>query len=199
LLARLGHRVVALAGTGKDLVEQCQSCRAELLITDIVMAEMDGIEAAEAVNREAPTPVILVSAHHEDDLLERALTDYVMAYLAKPVDAVELQAAITLAIHRFVLFQRSRQEAADLKQALEDRKVIERAKGIVMRRAGLDEGEAYRRLRKVASDGNRKLVEVARAVLRAEEVFEQLEPSEMTCDGQGSRREVVTRGRHDSC
>jgi response regulator NasT len=175
LLTKLGHRVVAVAATGRDLVEQCHTCRAELLVTAIRMPDMDGIEAAEAVNRESPTPVVLVSAFHGDDLLERALADPIMAYLAKPVNEVELRAAITLAIHRFALFQRSRQEAADLKQALEDRKLIERAKGILMRRVGVDEPEAYRRLRKLASDGNRKLAEVARVVLTAEEVFEQME------------------------
>jgi response regulator NasT len=98
-----------------------------------------------------------------------------MAYLAKPVKPVDLQAAIRLALLRFGHFQALAKEAADLKQALEDRKVIERAKGAVMKRVGVDEEEAFRRLRKLASDSNRKLADVAQRVTSAEEVFRELD------------------------
>lgn len=168
LLPLLGHEVVAVAETGRQLAEQCHAARPDLVITDIKMPDMDGIEAAAAVNRERHVPVILVTGHPDVDLLASAGTGQIMAYLTKPVKPVNLQAAITLAVLRFDHFQQVSKEAADLRQALEDRKVIERAKGLLMKTAGLDEEEAFRRLRKLARDRNQKLVEVARGVVNGQ-------------------------------
>ena len=95
-----------------------------------------------------------------------------MAYLVKPIKQADLEPAIALAIRRFEQFQQLRQEADDLRQALEDRKVIERAKGVLMKKAQLDEQEAFRRLQKLARDKNKKIVEIARSILLAEEAFE---------------------------
>jgi response regulator NasT len=113
--------------------------------------------------------VILVSAHHDPELIRRAEADHIMAYLVKPIKQGDLGPAIALAMRRFEQFEQLRQEAADLRQALEDRKLIERAKGILMRRASLDEPTAFRRLQKTASDKNLKLVDVARMIVTAEE------------------------------
>jgi len=175
VLPRLGHEVVAEAGSGKELVERCRGARPDLVITDIRMPDLDGLQTAAEVNREARVPVILVTAHHDADVLTRAGADYIMAYLAKPVKPVDLLAAVRLAMLRFEHFQALARESADLRQALEDRKVIERAKGSVMKRVGTDEEEAFRLLRKLASDKNRKLVEVAQQVAAAEEVFRHLD------------------------
>jgi response regulator NasT len=174
LLPRLGHQVV-VAETGRQLVDQCRTLEPDLVIADIKMPDLDGIEAALAINRHKETPVILVSAHHDAAFLERAATGPIMAYLTKPVKQSDVEMAIRLARVRFEQFRALRQEAADLRQALEDRKLIERAKGIVSRRLGLDEQEAFTRLRKLASNRNWKLVEVAQTVLRAEEVFHMLD------------------------
>jgi response regulator NasT len=175
MLSRLGHQVVA-ASNGRQLVEQCRALKPDLIVTDIKMPDMDGIEAAAQVSAVNETPVILVSAHHDAELLERAGADHIMGYLIKPVTSADVETAIAMAMRRFEQFQAIRREAASLRQALEDRKVIERAKGILMRRLGVGEEEAYRRLRKLASDRNHKLVDLARTVLQAEEVFQQLEP-----------------------
>ncbi len=175
MLTRLGHQVVT-ASNGRQLAEQCRVLKPDLIVTDIKMPDMDGIAAADQVNAEHETPVILVSAHHDAELLARAGTDHVMGYLIKPVSQADVEAAIALAMHRFEQFQGLQKEAASLRQALEDRKLVERAKGIVMRRLRVDEPEAYRRLRKLASDHNHKLVEVAQTVLKADEVFHALEP-----------------------
>jgi two-component system, response regulator PdtaR len=175
VLPRLGHQVVAAADSGRQLVEQCRTAAPDLLITDIRMDGLDGIEAAAAVNRASPVPVILVSAHHDEELLARAKDDHVLAYLVKPVKEPDLKAAIAVAMQRFRQFQAVTKEAADMRQALEDRKLIERAKGAIMRRAHLAEDEAFRRLRKLASQRNLKLVDMARSVLAAEEVFHHLD------------------------
>src|SRR5262249_52355813 len=150
-LPRLGHEVVAVAETGTQLIERCREVRPDLIITDIMMPDMDGIRAVQEVNREAPAPVILVSAHHDAELIVRAGTDHVMAYLLKPVREADLSTAIYLAVLRFEHFQKLTREAASLRQAMEDRKLIERAKGILMKRARIDEPEAFRRLQKLAS------------------------------------------------
>jgi response regulator NasT len=178
LLPRLGHTVVAVADNGAQLVEQCRATRPDLVITDIKMPGKDGIEVAEEANRERQVPVILVSAHHDADLIVRAGADHIMAYLIKPIKQADLETAIFLAMLRFEHFQKLRQEAASLRQALEDRKVIERAKGIIMKRARLDESEAFRRLQRLASDRNHRLVDVAQSILAAEEAFQPLAPGE---------------------
>jgi response regulator NasT len=175
LLPRLGHQLVGVAATGRELTEQCRTASPDLVITDIRMRDMDGLEAAAEVNRERPIPVILVTAHPDVDFLARAGQGHIMAYLVKPVKPADLQAAILLAMVRFEEFRKVSQEAANLRQALEDRKLIERAKGAVMKWLHVGEEEAFRRLRKLASDQNLKLVEVAERVLTADEVFRGLE------------------------
>jgi CheY-like chemotaxis protein len=115
VLSRLGHCVVAVAGTGKELVAQCQATHPDLVITDIKMPDLDGIEAAQAICREEAVPVILVSAHQDAQLLKRAEADHIMGYLVKPVRQADLVPAIAQALHRFEQFQTLRQEAAGLR------------------------------------------------------------------------------------
>jgi len=166
ILPHLGHKVVAAATNGRELVEQCRALHPDLVITDIKMPDMDGIEAAVQIYREAPVPVILVSAYHDPALIARAEADHILGYLVKPIKQPDLEPVIALAL---------RQEASDLRQALEDRKIIERAKGILMKKARLDEQDAFRRLQKLASDKNLKLVEIARIILTAEEALQPAE------------------------
>ena len=108
-------------------------------------------------------------------MIERAEADHILAYLVKPIKQADLEPAIAIATRRFEQFQALRKEAADLRQALEDRKLIEKAKGLLMKRAGLDENEAFRRLQKLASERNRKLVEVAFMILTAEEAYQPVD------------------------
>ncbi len=169
ILPRLGHQVVAAAKTGWELVEQCRTLHPDLVITDINMPELDGIDAAMEIYREQAIPVILVSAYHDPQLIQRAEADHILAYLIKPIKQADLEPAIAIAMRRFEQFQALRKDAADMRQALEDRKIIERAKGIFMKKTGLDEQDAFRRLQKLASEKNRKLVEIAQVILTAEE------------------------------
>ncbi len=175
LLPHMGHQVVVVAETGRQLADCCRRERPDVVITDIKMPDMDGIEAAAEVNRDREIPVVLVSAHTEGDLLARSGAEYIMSYLVKPVKAADLQAAITLAVTRFEQYQRVRAEAANLRQSLEDRKWIDQAKGIIMHRLRLEETEAYRRMRKLASQHNWKLVELARRLLDSDAIFKMLE------------------------
>jgi AmiR/NasT family two-component response regulator len=171
ILPLLGHSVVVAAQDGRELIQKCRETHPDLVITDIKMPDMDGIDAAALIYRDAPVPVILVSAYHDPEFVRRAEADYIMAYLVKPIKQADLEPTIAIAIRRFEQFQALRKEAADMKQALEDRKVIERAKGILMKKAGYDEHDAFRRLQRLASDKNRKLVDIAHMILTAEEAL----------------------------
>jgi len=175
LLPRLGHQVVAVGENGRQLTERCRASHPDLVITDVRMPDMDGIEAAAAVNQDTQTPVLLVSAHHDQDILTRLAPPHIMGYIVKPITEGDVKAGIAVAMLRFRHFQALAKEAGDLRQALEDRKIIERAKGILMRRLRVDEDEGFRRLRRLANDQNLKLVEVGRRILAADEVFAQLD------------------------
>jgi len=104
--------------------------------------------------------------------LDRALREQVLAYLVKPIKRGDLEPAIALAIRRFREFEALHHQATNLQQALEDRKLIERAKGILMKRAELDEPDAFRRLQKLSSDRNQKMVVIARTIVEAEAAFQ---------------------------
>lgn len=176
-LERLSHQVVTVAGNGRELVEGCRSARPDLIITDVRMPELDGIAAAEAVYREGPVPAILVSGYDDAETLRQAAAPHVFGYLVKPIKGSDLAPAIAVAMSRFAQALASDKEAASLRQALEERKLVERAKGIVMRRLGVDETEGFRRLRKLSSERNWKVIDIARQVLKAEEVFGALDRS----------------------
>lgn len=168
---RLGHEVVAVAETGRQLVDACGTSQPDLILSDIKMPDVDGIDAAAEIYQQGPVPVILVSAFHDEEFIERARQNHILAYLVKPVKETDLKAAISLATARFAEFEALRKEADDARKALEDRKLIERAKGILMKRAGLDESEAFRRLQKQASAKRSKLVEIAKSIITAEETL----------------------------
>lgn len=172
MLPRCGHQVVSVAETGRQLVEHCRQLQPDLVITDIKMPDLDGIEASTEINRERPVPVILVSAYHDPALIDRAEGDHVSGYLVKPIGYADLQPAIAVAVKRFQELQTLRSENADLKQALADRKLVEQAKGILMKVALIDEKEAHRRLQGLAADLNKKLAEAAQQVIAMGKAFQ---------------------------
>jgi response regulator NasT len=172
-LTLLGHKVECMVGTGRELVERCKAARPDLVLTDVRLPDMDGLQAATEIYAANPVPIIVISAFHDPDLLERAERNHVLAYLVKPIKQEDLEPAIAIAMSRFHEFRAMRQETDNLRQALEDRKIIERAKGLLMKRAGLDEPEAFRRLQKLARDKNQKLVEIAHIIVTADEAFQK--------------------------
>ncbi len=170
-LPTLGHEVVAAFESGKALVEWCVAVRFDLLITEVNLPDLDGIAAAIEVYQRDPVPTLLVSAQHDREVIERALRDHVYAYLSKPCKPVDLAAAVLLVRRRFEQFLDAVGEATGLRKSLEERKLVERAKGVLMRRAQVDEEEAHRRLQRLASDRNLKVIDVAQILLMAEEAF----------------------------
>jgi response regulator NasT len=177
LLPRLGHQVVAGVATGRELVERCRDLKPDLVITDIKMPDLDGIEAATQIYRDRPVPVILVSAYHDPAVIERAEADHILGYLVKPIKPTDLGPVIALTMRRFEQIQALRQQAdagfqaaAVLFQALEERKVIDRARDLLMRHEHLDEAAADRRLRDLAAAQGRSLDEVAETLLAEEDL-----------------------------
>jgi two-component system, response regulator PdtaR len=163
ILAGMGHEVVGEAGDGEKAVAVVKEQKPDLCIFDIRMPKLEGIEAARQIQSHHPTPVIILSAHTESGLGREAAGVGAYAYLVKPFTAGQLKPAVELALANFEKHQQ-------VNEALETRKVVERAKGILMRQTGLDEESAYLRLQKTARNENRKILEVARAIILAEQL-----------------------------
>ena len=118
ILKRCGHELVSVAENGRELVEHCRELQPDLVITDVKMPGIDGIEASREICRERSVPVILVSAHSDVSFAELAKEDPILAYLVKPIGRDDLVPAIAIAMRRFEERQRLRKEAADLRQAM---------------------------------------------------------------------------------
>lgn len=171
LLQDAGHQVIGTAASGTELVRKNRELKPSLIITDIKMPEMDGLEACRLICEERPVPIVIVSAYHDEDFIQRAQEQCVMSYLIKPIEKHNLATAIQLAIRRFQEFETLRTENDDLKKTLEDRKIIEKAKGILMKRAVLDEEAAFRKLQKQARDQSKSMVTLAQSVIDASQMF----------------------------
>jgi len=170
-LQALGHEVIGCVESASTIVSQTRLLRPDLLLLDIEMPGGDGLAAVRTLLQEIDLPVVVVSGHSDPEHTEDAVAAGVLAYLVKPVDHRDLRPAIEVALARFRELQALRGEVANLKEALETRKLVERAKGILMRRHKLSEQEAFLRLQRAARDQNRKLGEIAAAVIAADRVL----------------------------
>jgi len=169
-LSNFGHTVVCTAN-GAQLLDACRKEKPDLVITDIKMPDMDGLAVAKAIWDEYSLPVIIISGFTEEELLKRASAFHIMAFLVKPIKKADLAPAIHVAMARFAELQELVKETSDLRQSLQERKLIERAKGITMKLAKLDEHSAFRRMQEMARTSNRKLVQIAEMIITAEEAF----------------------------
>jgi len=174
----LGHLVVGTAGTGRRAVEMARTLEPDLVLLDIAMPGLDGISAAREMLAARPVPIVMVTGHADPELVERAAAAGVFTYLLKPVGQRNLDAAIQMARARFSELQALRQQVRDLAEALEIRKLVEQAKGILMKRLQVSEAEAFRRLQRRASAQRRSLQDVAEAVREADRFYRELETDE---------------------
>jgi response regulator NasT len=170
-LEKLGHQVVAEAENGVQAVEAARTHKPDAIIMDIRMPEMDGIEAARQIISEEPCAILFLTAFSEDSLVEQAGEAGALAYLMKPFRKEDLPPALEVAVKRFRQMQSQGQEIADLKEALETRKLIERAKGILMDRHGLKEDEAFKRIHFQARNQNKKMRDIAQSIITASELI----------------------------
>ena len=170
MLSHLGYEVIAEASDGRSAVELARKLLPDLIIMDIKMPDIDGISAAGELARDHVAPVVLLTAYSESSLIGRAKDAGVCGYLVKPFRETELMPVIELALARFNELRELEREVTDLKEALETRKLVERAKGVLMEVHGLREADAFNRMRKTSMDNRKSMREVAEAILLTHEV-----------------------------
>lgn len=171
LLVQLGYDVVGEAYDGHTAVSLCKELNPDFLIMDIKMPGLDGIQALEQINQDRAEiiPCIFVTAHSDEYLIERAKHAGAFSYLIKPVRMESLCAAINIALERFEDYKKLSQERDRAKDMLEQRKLIERAKGYLMDNFDMKEKQAMEFMQKKSCTSNKKLIEVARAILQMAE------------------------------
>jgi two-component system, response regulator PdtaR len=165
LLERSGFEVCAEARDGEEAVELARSERPDVAIMDVKMPKLDGIEAARRILDDRPIPIVMLTAYGQDELVSRAVEAGVFGYLVKPFREQDLLPAIRTARARHEELVALREEAESLAEALAARKAIERAKGLLMEKEGLNEQDAFARLRKASQISGRPLKVVAEALI----------------------------------
>lgn len=170
ILTHLGYDVVGEASDGRTALELARKLQPDLVILDIKMPSMDGIEAAEYVTGEGLAPVVLLTAYSEHALIGRAKNAGVSGYLVKPFRESELMPVIELALARFSEMKGMQSQVGELQEKLEARKTIERAKGTLMEIHGLTESEAFNRMRRTSMDSRKSMRDVADAILLTHQV-----------------------------
>ena len=164
-LERAGFEVCGEARDGEEAVELAREEKPDLAVLDVKMPRVDGIEAARRILAERPIPIVMLTAYGHDELVTRAVEAGVFAYLVKPFRESDLLPAIQTAKARYAELEALREEAESLGEALATRKVVERAKGLLMEQEGLSEQDAFTRLQRVSQTSGRPMKVVAEALI----------------------------------
>lgn len=168
MLEEEGYEVVGEAGDGESAVRMAQELRPDLVILDIKMPGVDGLAAAERIAEERTAPVLILTAFSQKDLVDRAARAKAMGYLVKPFQKSDVLPAMEMALARYEELRALEEEVQDLDERLEARKLVDRAKGLLMDRYAMKEADAFRFLQKTAMDKRLKVAEVARKVVAGE-------------------------------
>jgi response regulator NasT len=174
-LANLGHLVVGEAGDGTSAVNLARELRPDIVIMDIKMPDMDGIEAARILTEENIAPILLLTAYSQQELIERAKEAGVVGYLVKPFRESDIVPAMEIAIARFHELRSLGERVEDLEESLATRKAVDRAKGILMDTQDLSENEAFRKIQKMSMDTRKSMREIAEAIILAHQMGENPE------------------------
>jgi len=169
MLTTLGYLVIGEAGDGQSAVNLARELKPDIVIMDIKMPGMDGIEAAKILTQEKIAPVLLLTAYSQRELFERAKEAGVVGYLVKPYREQEIAPAIEIALARFQEFRVLEKEVGDLRETLETRKIVDRAKGILMDTQHLTEAEAFRKIQKMSMNTRKAMKEIAEAIILAQD------------------------------
>jgi AmiR/NasT family two-component response regulator len=175
MLTNLGYLVVGEVGDSRSAVNLAREVRPDVVIMDIKFEgdEFDGIDAARVLTEEKIAPVLLLTAYSQRELVVRAREAGVVGYLVKPFREADLVPAIEVALARFAEFQAMEQHVGDLQEALETRKFVDRAKGILMDTQGLKEAEAFRKIQKMSMNTRKPMKDVAEAIILAHQTQQQ--------------------------
>jgi AmiR/NasT family two-component response regulator len=165
MLAEEGYDVVGQAGDGQRAVELAEEHRPDLVVLDVKMPKLDGIAAAERIAGQRIAPVVILTAFSQRELVERARDAGAMAYLVKPFTKEDLVPAVEMAVSRFAELQMLETEVADLRERLETRKMVDRAKHVLQEQLRLSEPDAFRWIQKTAMDLRMSMREVADGVI----------------------------------
>ena len=172
-LRSLGHEPIGPAANGAEAIELAQESLPDLYLFDIEMPNVDGLEAAATLAADGlRRPVVVVTGVDDASLIERSIANGVGAYLTKPIDSRALEAALALCATRHAEFEALEAEVDRAQQALEDRKLVERAKGLLMSALNLSEQDAFRRLQLTARERNLRLAEVAARIVEQQPLLE---------------------------
>jgi len=169
MLAEKGLEVVGEAENGREAVELARKLKPDLVIMDVKMPVMDGLTAAKILSQEEIAPVLLLTAYSQREVVAQATDAGVLAYLVKPVREEELLPAMEIAASRFDAFRDLNKELVKIKDDLETRKLLDRAKGILMDRHGFSEADAFKAMQKLSMDRRTTLKSIAKAVIEATE------------------------------
>jgi two-component system, response regulator PdtaR len=171
-LEALGYDVLAVVDDGQRAIEVCRRTLPDVVIMDIEMPGLDGLSAARQIARDPGTPVIILTAHGHPNLIDQAVQDGVVHYLLKPVTSPSLHASIQVAVARAREIKSLRENVNVLELTLRERKLIERAKGILMTRRNLSEPDAFRLLQRQSQDKRMPMAKLAESIVQADEFFE---------------------------
>ncbi len=171
-LKRGGYEVAGEGTSGRSAVSLARAAAPDVLLMAVGLPDMDGIEAARDVMRAQPLPIVLVTSHFDSKTVERAKTAGIRGYLVKPLRAAELSPAIELAIAHFRDFVSLSAENTTLKETLEARKLIERAKGLLMEQRRMTEEQAYTLIKKTSMNLRKPMDDIAQAIILAGGVFQ---------------------------
>lgn len=174
MLENMGHDVVGAARDGMIAIDLARRTKPDLVILDIKMPRLDGLEAAQVIAGERPVPILILTAYSDRELVERAATLAVHGYLVKPIRDVDLSSTIEIGLARFDESQSLRAEAADLEEALATRDLVDQAKRVLMTSQGLTEQEAFLRIQHRGREQRRPMREVAEEILRGTTIADDL-------------------------
>jgi AmiR/NasT family two-component response regulator len=167
ILREHGYEVVGEGASGKSAVVFAHAKNPDVILMAVGLPDVDGIEAAREILQSKPLPIVLITSHFDVTTIDRAKRAGVMGYLLKPLRTEELPPAIELAISRFQEFASLQEENFNLKESLEARKIIERAKGLLMEQRKLSEEQAYSLIKKASMNMRKPMADVAQAILLA--------------------------------
>ena len=174
-LEDIGHQVLGLAKDAEEAVRLASKLQPDLIMMDIRIPGTDGIEAARAILAQEAVPIVFLTAYPDEDFVRRAGDAGAMAYLLKPVNESTLRSTIEVALARFTELGALRREVNDLKEALETRKLVEKAKGVLMKRVQLSEAEAFRRMQQKSRTTRTSLKVIASTIVQADDLLSPFE------------------------